>query len=137
MFKDREEAAFYALSGAALALVLWASGLFGLRSYPFAVILLLSAFAISLALGLIGQRMIGREDESIQVLLACGALAFFVVLVSNPGKGPLGSLATPTALMFLAPGALYYVRKFSKKNEPKNEKTNEPKKTSEPDVRSK
>lgn len=112
MFKDRDEMVFYALSGIALTLAMWGFGLFNLRAYPIAILLLLSAFCLNFLLVYLGKGILGEGagDAPIKLVAACGILAFVVVVIASPERQVLGTLALPTFVMFLAPSLLYYVR---------------------------
>ncbi len=112
MLNDRDEIAFYIVSGIAFSLAFWAFGFFKLHAFPMAVPLLLSCFFANLLLTNLGEKMLGPEskDSQVKIVFICTVAAFFLAWASNLGTDALGSLALPASIMFLLPSALYYIR---------------------------
>jgi hypothetical protein len=119
MLRNNGEIAFYAISGIALSLAIWGFGLFGIKSQPFAAVLLFAAFLLNILLTYLGGKILGPEsaDAPVGAVLACGIFAFFLTWAANLGKDVLGSLALPVSLMFLTPSILYYIRQATARSE--------------------
>ena len=112
MLNDRDEIAFYIVSGVAFSLAFWAFGFFKLHAFPMTVPLLLSCFFANLLLSTIGEKMLGPESKATQVKIVfiCAVGAFFLSWAANLGSDALGSFALPASIMFFLPSALYYIR---------------------------
>ncbi len=117
MFKDRDEALFYSVSGLALSLLFWGFGFFGLRGNPLGILLLLSAFFLNLLLTQIGESVLGKEGSPVLVVFISALLAFFIAWGANLGGTFLGSLALPVAVMFLLPSLFHYLRQAMARRE--------------------
>ncbi|MFH1470392.1 MAG: hypothetical protein ABIF01_01470 [Candidatus Micrarchaeota archaeon] len=119
MFKDTSEMSFYALSGVAFSIGFYAFGLFRLNSYPMAVPLLLSAFALNLLLTHLGRSILGPDshDLVLKAVFASAVGAFFFSWLGNLGGEILTSIALPVSIMFLLPSVLYYVRQMVMRDE--------------------